>query len=481
MLRFLILATCFGMAASTFLLPCFVNRDASFRPGTGKFEPEHIIAEHACTHLILGYAKIYPTQGLYNVFDHNDFDYYERFNAVKAANPGLKTLLSIGGPDTKSWAFSNMLKKRETRKLFATEIINLARQFNFDGVDVAWFYPAASDKAIFVDFLQDLKSASWVSTDGGRQRYMTITATVSGIPHIIENHYDAVAFAHIVNFINVQTYDYHNGEVTGLNAPLHAPENDTSNLNVEYSLNLWHKLGMPKNKIVMGIPSYGRVWYLEDKNNTKIGAPAFPAAPFPNSNIEGVVPYAEMCRHIPENSPWIFDPFPTPGFVVEGTFWFSYEDEYAVLQKITFVKQNGYAGAFFNSLDMDDFRGYCKYRFTPTTYPLLGIITHFLEHLPSEYQPPTEAPTTTTKNPINPYFNPCDIQDTVNHWNKDNDDCRKYYYCEGRVLHHLSCSEGLFWQQDGGRDGFGCTYENYAGCRYAKPYTPPIGFNYTKV
>ena len=36
----------------------------------------------------------------------------------------------------------------------------------------------------------------------------------------------------------------------------------------------WHDGGMPKDKIIIGMPSYGRSFTLADPNNNGLGAPA---------------------------------------------------------------------------------------------------------------------------------------------------------------------------------------------------------------
>ncbi len=62
-------------------------------------------------------------------------------------------------------------------------------------------------------------------------------------------------------------YDYHSFvwylPVIGPNAPLYASAHDqgyTRTLNTNYTMHLWLKGGMPKNKIMLGVPLYGHSW-----------------------------------------------------------------------------------------------------------------------------------------------------------------------------------------------------------------------------
>lgn len=75
------------------------------------------------------------------------------------------------------------------------------------------------------------------------------------------------SFYRYVDFVNVMCYDYYSFvwylPFTGPNAPLYPEQKDEGywrTLNVNYTIHVWHIRGMPKNKIVMGIPIYGHSW-----------------------------------------------------------------------------------------------------------------------------------------------------------------------------------------------------------------------------
>src|SRR5690606_5237731 len=70
----------------------------------------------------------------------------------------------------------------------------------------------------------------------------------------------------IVDYINIMTYDF-NGSwspITGHNAPLFedpkALENDVHPHNVAVAVKGHLEHGVPKRKLVLGIPFYGRSW-----------------------------------------------------------------------------------------------------------------------------------------------------------------------------------------------------------------------------
>ncbi|KAH9302328.1 hypothetical protein KI387_013911, partial [Taxus chinensis] len=87
------------------------------------------------------------------------------------------------------------------------------------------------------------------------------------------------AFADNLYWINVTCFDYHGAwdtPYTGAHATLY---DVTSHLSRNYGIGSWLDSGIPSNKVVMGIPMYGRSWILKNKNNGQIGAPVVVAGP----------------------------------------------------------------------------------------------------------------------------------------------------------------------------------------------------------
>ena len=64
---------------------------------------------------------------------------------------------------------------------------------------------------------------------------------------------------------------------TGFNAPLYKRSNEVGDqalLNVEWAVNYWLNLGAPKEKLVLGLGTYGRSFKLLSPAQTKPGDPA---------------------------------------------------------------------------------------------------------------------------------------------------------------------------------------------------------------
>ncbi len=74
-------------------------------------------------------------------------------------------------------------------------------------------------------------------------------------------------------------YDFHGKweREAGHNAPLYAPSSDSEwrkQLSVDNAAAMWARLGAPKNKLVIGMPTYGRSFTLSNSNNFRINSPA---------------------------------------------------------------------------------------------------------------------------------------------------------------------------------------------------------------
>jgi chitinase len=97
------------------------------------------------------------------------------------------------------------------------------------------------------------------------------------------------------------TYDFHGYWVPklGLNAPLYAGPADQSviekQLNIDASVNYWLKNGAPKEKLVLGMPLYGRTFVMANSNDNKPGAASKgPGEAGPYTREAGVMGYNEV-------------------------------------------------------------------------------------------------------------------------------------------------------------------------------------------
>jgi hypothetical protein len=82
----------------------------------------------------------------------------------------------------------------------------------------------------------------------------------------------------ILDHIHLMTYDFHGtwDQKLGLNAPVYAGPADHSaleqQLNIDTCVNYWLRNGAPKEKLILGMPLYGRTFVMANTNNHQPGA-----------------------------------------------------------------------------------------------------------------------------------------------------------------------------------------------------------------
>lgn len=125
------------------------------------------------------------------------------------------------------------------------------------------------------------------------------------------------------------------------------------------------------NKLILGIPTYGRSYTLFNDEATEIGAPADgPGEEGDATREKGYLAYYEICENIAKSDEWeVVQPNPKAmgPYAVRGNQWVGYDDEEIVRVKAQYVNEKGLGGIMFWSIDNDDFRGKCHDR----PYPLI--------------------------------------------------------------------------------------------------------------
>ena len=222
----------------------------------------------------------------------------------------MTTLLAIGGWNdgeanlTDPTKYSRMANDPILRGQFVESALKMIRKWDFDGLDFDWEYPGSRggdrsvDKANFITLLTELRTA--FDPYG-----LLLTAAVSAGKQTIDLAYDVPKMMPLVDYISIMGYDYHGGsweDYLGHNAPLYSRPDETglnAIFNVNYSVHYWLELGAPKDKIVLGMPLYGRTYTLLDSTKVNIGDKVKGAGPkYPISNEAGIVGYIEVCLNI---------------------------------------------------------------------------------------------------------------------------------------------------------------------------------------
>ncbi|MEJ5054848.1 glycoside hydrolase family 18 protein [Sphingobacterium sp. MYb382] len=188
-----------------------------------------------------------------NTFDGVRIDNEARLKsivALKKKHPHLKVMLSIGGWG--SGRFSEMAADATNRAKFAKDCMRVVKEFGLDGIDIDWEYPTSSAAGIsnspadtdnFTLLMRDIRQAI------GKKNLLTLATASNG---------KYIAFGDInpyVDFVNIMTYD--SGNPPYHHASLFRSDK-SGNVTCEEAVAAHVKAGMPIEKLVLGIPFYGR-------------------------------------------------------------------------------------------------------------------------------------------------------------------------------------------------------------------------------
>ncbi|KAH8673384.1 glycoside hydrolase family 18 protein [Xylariales sp. PMI_506] len=221
------------------------------------------------THLHFAFATLTPD---FQVVIGDDLATYE-FNAFLAVK-GPKKILSFGGWDFSTnpgtyTIFRDMVATASNRLTAATNIANFIIANNLDGVDMDWEYPGApdipnippadkSDGINYLSFLVILKNILG-------SRSVSIAAPSS---YWYLKGYPIEVMSLVVDYIIYMTYDLHgqwdyNNKWSDPGCPggncLRSGVNLTETIN---SLVMITKAGVPSNKVIVGVTSYGRSYQM---------------------------------------------------------------------------------------------------------------------------------------------------------------------------------------------------------------------------
>lgn len=349
------------------IIVCYYTNWSQYRPTLGKFLPENI-DPFLCTHIIFAFSSMKNNRLV--PFEHNDESedgkpgLYERVNALKKANSRLKVLLAIGGWTFGTKKFKDMTGNRYNRRTFVFSVAEHLRERDFDGLDLDWEYPKGStDKANLANLVTELAEAfAEEAKQTGRERLLLSAAVPVG-PDNVRGGYDVPKLARALDFFNIMAYDYHGKweSQAGHNAPLNAPSSDSKwrqQLSVNASVHMWMRLGAPRHKIVVGMPTYGRSFTLSNSANTNVNAPSSGGGTAGVYTKEaGFLAYYEICELLYDGATYIWDDeMSVPYLIAKGNQWVGFDDERSIRIKMDFVRDMGLAGAMVWSIDMDDFQ-----------------------------------------------------------------------------------------------------------------------------
>ena len=267
--------------------------------------------------------------------------------ALKSENPNLKVCLMIGGWGGHADGFSMMARDAAKRTAFCKSVKKLLDDNKMDGVDIDWEYPTQSaDNETGCD-PSDTQNFNLVLKE--LRETLGTSKIISFASKSDAKYVDWKTAMNYLDYVNVMTYDM-GAAPNGHNSPLHRGDRFTHR-SWDESVDAHVKAGVPKNRMVMGCPFYGKAEknpsdankvFVDSKGNVGYSIKYYDIVPVVQSGTyKGVTLSKKLHR--------VWDAKSTVPYMADdtGRNYLSYDDPESIEAKGLYVKNNGHLGAMF--------------------------------------------------------------------------------------------------------------------------------------
>jgi chitinase len=288
--------------------------------------------------MVTGFAK-----------DEENFAY---LTSLKQQNSSLTVLVSVGGW---LWStnFSDVALTPQSRAVFIQSVMDFLARYQLDGLDIDWEYPGmpgsghpfrSEDKENFTLLLKELRSRFTSETASTHKRlYLTIAA---GSSDEFIAHTEMAKAQRYLDTVNLMAYDYYEADsdtTTGNHAPLFTDPSDPKKISADVSVTAFENAGVPADKILLGMPFYGRMWGQVSDVNHGLFRPGrqIPNAYAPYSSIadtmlnQGFVRYWDAKASVP----YLYN--------AQKQIFVSFEDPESIAAKCRYVVTHKLGGVMF--------------------------------------------------------------------------------------------------------------------------------------
>jgi chitinase len=241
----------------------------------------------------------------------------------------------------------------ESRARFIDSVIAFLAQYQLDGLDIDWEYPAQAgagnkfrpeDKQNYTLLLMDMRQRfNREQAKLGRPLLLSVAA---GASQEFLDHTEMAQVARAVDTVNLMSYDYYepgSEKITGNHAPLFTDPNDPEHVSADASIHAFEAAGVPERKIVLGVPFYGHVWGNVAATNHGLFQPG---SPVPNAFAHYSDIVANMLNH-GYTRYWDTLASAPSLYSAEKSQFVSYEDPESLALKCAYVQHHHLGGIMF--------------------------------------------------------------------------------------------------------------------------------------
>ena len=271
----------------------------------------------------------------------------------KQINSELKVLISLGG-----WGgcetCSDVFSTEKGRKDFAASVAKIIEDYDADGIDLDWEYPAiqgfeghsykTEDRENFTFLVQELRDVL------GQNAVISFAA--GGFKKFLDNSVQWKKVMPLVDHVNLMTYDMVNGGSphTGHHTSLYSTGNQKNS--AEETIKYLDSIGVSSEKMILGAAFYGRVW--EEVHDSLNGL-------YQKGKFKESVLFKDLGKYKADHpgfkdfwdskaeSPYLYN--------AEKKLFVTYDDSLSISKKTTYVIDHKLGGIMFWRLSGDEENG----------------------------------------------------------------------------------------------------------------------------
>ncbi|XP_076332047.1 uncharacterized protein LOC143237081 [Tachypleus tridentatus] len=307
-----------------------------------------------CTHLLYG------SSSSRNGFSLNTDELVSRdvkeLSDLKKINPKLKIILSVGGFYDNSETNNSSSSELESKiKEFVENVKDVVKKNKLDGVDLNLYYAdrkkqgnITEDKESVTLLMKQLRS---VLEEDDLSKPIILSVTVPKRPHLLVKGFDFPLISKYADFINLPGFYFDNPENQNPKHPgrLHGV-GDMENMDSLVDLLL--SLGVPREQIVVGIPTFGVAY--KTSHSSEVAEEQIV------EDTSKLLSHAEVCQFKNAGN-WsvLRETDQTAPYTYNGETWVGFDDEISARLKAKYVLLRKLGGVIMWPINDDDYKGVC--------------------------------------------------------------------------------------------------------------------------
>lgn len=274
---------------------------------------------------------------------------YLKENLKLRRSTGVRVVLSIGGGGSGSLGFSDACLTDESRAKFVNSIMEIIKEYQFDGVDLDWEYPAwtglsdsrPEDKDNFTKLCKDLREAFDAYKDG----LLLTSALIGGVN--VERFYDLPELNKYLDYAHLMTYDLNSSGLTTHHSNTYPGGRAYSAKN---AMQTYMNGGIDANKIVIGAAFYGKISTLATPTSATSAVLNKPIATRDDGQYDTrTIQFTKIKEEYLTNPSFVklYDESAGAYYLTDGKSFITYDDPDIFQKKCELIKNYNLGGIMF--------------------------------------------------------------------------------------------------------------------------------------